>query len=474
MPENEFEKQVQQLMDNFKVQPSESVWKKVAKRIPKASRRRRFIALLLLFVGLAVCGYFFYSKWNNNNGQLNNFAVIKKTSNNAKHNKDSAETNMGNKTSQQQTDSMQIKEKKQINEDEQKKETSTVEAKKNNDQPESKQIFDLNKNSNSGNDKKDTVVTLLQPMLIDTTNSNAYQIIDDKTGKAKEVTDSGFNKLALEQKIIIILTDTTKNQLLNDTTFTTPIKKQLKKLSANKKWQFGFTALYGRADIVEKIFDANKSYSPQSNDLNGSIGSDTARYYFNASKKVKAKTAFSFGIALKKPISARSSLITGVEYAQLNTQIETGAIKDSAANFQYYKTGAVTSVTSYYKPGNSNTHNNRYRLLQIPLIFEYRLNNSRKLSIDLNAGLILAQLLSSNALVYDAYHQAYYHNDDLFQKTQLHFLTGANMQFALNNKTAVNIGPQFQYGLSDLMRNNTYTNQHFFSCGLKALIFFKK
>ncbi|HXL57786.1 MAG TPA: outer membrane beta-barrel protein, partial [Chitinophagaceae bacterium] len=380
-----------------------------------------------------------------------------------------------NKRDIQKTSSIQVRAKKTIGFYQYKKDSSEDTIEKSNNEFTSQKIFSPNKNVNHVINEKDTV-RLFLPLLTDTSNSKTNQSINDKTGETKEVTDSSFNALAQEQKKLIVLTDTAK-QLVTDTAFAKQVKKQPEKLSANKKWQFALTALYGRSDIIEKIsdvLDENKSYGPQADYLSGNTRNDTANYYLNASKRVKAKAAFSFGIALKKPLSGRSSLITGVEYLQLNTQIETGALKDSSAIFPYNNTGPPTSVNNYYKPGSGNEHINVYRLLQIPLIYEYQLNKSDKLPIHVNAGLLLTQLVSGNALVYDAYHQAYYRNNDLFQKTQVHFLIGANMQFAMTKKTTINIGPQFQYSLSDLLRNNTYGHQHFFSWGLKTTIFFKK
>jgi len=90
-----------------------------------------------------------------------------------------------------------------------------------------------------------------------------------------------------------------------------------------------------------------------------------------------------------------------------------------------------------------------------------------------NAGASMSGLISSNAVVYDNYNQAYYNNNDLFRKVQITFLGGINTQFKLGS-TAVHLGPQFQYGLTNLFKHDDYGTQHLFSMGLQANIFLKK
>src|SRR5260221_12006298 len=91
MQENEFEKQVKQRMDEFRLRPSKPVWTEIEKEL-RGKRRRRFI-LIPLFAVLLVAGYFgwqFYftvnkvsssareiSIKNNNNTDQNKNAVNK-------------------------------------------------------------------------------------------------------------------------------------------------------------------------------------------------------------------------------------------------------------------------------------------------------------------------------------------------------------------------------------------------------------
>ncbi len=56
MQENEFEKQVKQLMDDFKVAPSGEAWEKLSRKLDE-KRRRRLPFIFLLVLGLCVAGF---------------------------------------------------------------------------------------------------------------------------------------------------------------------------------------------------------------------------------------------------------------------------------------------------------------------------------------------------------------------------------------------------------------------------------
>jgi len=63
MPGHEFEKNVQQRLDELKLRPSEAVWNNVEYSIRKDKRRRRMILWLpILFLFLGTSGYFIINK----------------------------------------------------------------------------------------------------------------------------------------------------------------------------------------------------------------------------------------------------------------------------------------------------------------------------------------------------------------------------------------------------------------------------
>ena len=74
MPENNFEKNVQQRMEELKLQPSGTVWGKVYDKIRKEKKRRRFIVWFLLFAFLLLGGGgWWLLRDNNNHITINDF-----------------------------------------------------------------------------------------------------------------------------------------------------------------------------------------------------------------------------------------------------------------------------------------------------------------------------------------------------------------------------------------------------------------
>ena len=491
MQENEFEKQVKEAMEGFKLTPSEPVWNRIEQQLPREKRRRRFIVFFFLFAGLGLSGYFLYNKLNNEGASINNFETVSKKINDAKKLSDTKDHKNAGKeiTAEKITPAaeQQLLQKLQVADvtvREQKKSGTSVLTVTNKQQTVAPQSFvtvEKDITVNSFNDK--VAVELTKPIAVEPDTQISIKPADENTtaGEIKPADNiSNDNSIATTiTAAAAIKSDSTKNILSPDTLLTTAAQtnKQAIKINTNKKWQWGITALYGRADVVENLFSLGSNFD-KAYDLSapGSNTGGNASYNFNVSKQVKAKSAFSFGVAVKKQFSARSSFITGIEYTSLNTQIETGIKKDSAAIFYYNNdvTAQRTELSSFYKPGYGNTYTNRYSFIQVPLIYQHQLNRSKKFQVNWSAGLSLSQLLSTNAIVFDYNNQAFYSNNKLFRKTQVDMLAGLNMNFINGKHADINIGPQLEYRFSKLLQNNNYGRQHLISYGLKASVFFKK
>jgi hypothetical protein len=453
MPENEFEKRVRTLMEDFNFSPSEAVWDKVEKQIPKQKSRRRWIILLFFCTGLMGSGYFIYNNFHSSS----NKQIVTVENDKTQQNVNDRHKEPGNDTVSQENITPQIslhEEKvtpsaKQIpgrslpanlstvtnikSSEESGKEQSSMEISNN---------TQINQTTAEGNLAKDSSV-----------KSN-----DDKT-KNTSRQKSGDNPF---------------RQIPDSSHSSVTIKKQASK-DSNKRWQIGVSAFYGRADVYENLFginlgsNNNDKNSPANSTAGGGYTTDTLK----GSGSVNAKGAFSLGIVVKKELTPKSSITFGVQYSKLQTEIETGTLKDSSARFAYNNLteAPVTYVSNYYQPGTGSLHTNSYSLIQIPVMYEHTLVQNNTLNWD--AGLSFSRLIANDAFVYDNYHQAYYSNTDLFRKTQITFLAGIDKQFKIGSSD-INLGPQVQYGLTNLLKSNSYGSQHLFMYGIRANIFFKK
>ncbi len=491
MQENEFEKQVKEAMEGFKLTPSAPVWNRIEQQLPHEKRRRRFIVFFLLFAGLGLGGYFTYYKLNTNVASVNNLKTISKAiSDSTDHNimrKEITAEKIPPAAEQQLLSEEQHYAKEDLQK--QKKSEPPVLAFKNKQQPGVQQPFvtaknDIGLNSYGDKDAKDAI-ELRKPINTEPLpQSNIKPVNENMAVMQMKHTDDVPNADSISTDIATassMQSDSITKISFPDSLFTTASKTKKKaiKIKPTKKWQLGITAQYGRADLVENFLSLGSNFDKAydlSTPQNGTGGGSYTEYNFNVSRQVKAKDAFTFGFTLKKQLSARSSLITGIEYANLHTQIETGVKKDTTAIFYYNNnlSNQRTELNSFYRPGYGNTYTNSYSFIQVPVVYEHQLNLSHKLQIDWNAGLSLSQMVSTNAIVFDYNNQAFYSNNKLFRKTQVDMLAGLNMQFNNGKHATINLGPQFQYNFSNLFRSGSYGKQHLINYGLRATVLFKK
>jgi type VI protein secretion system component VasF len=78
MPEKDFEKQVQEKMEELRLRPGDPVWDKIERTLRKEKRRRVFFILPLL-AGLLLLGYMGF-RWMIHTKEQRNVATIDQTS----------------------------------------------------------------------------------------------------------------------------------------------------------------------------------------------------------------------------------------------------------------------------------------------------------------------------------------------------------------------------------------------------------
>lgn len=472
MQENEFEKIVRDLMDDLEIAPSAPVWDNVEKRIPKSNRRRRFIAFFLLLAGFAVCGYFFYHKFSGNN--VNDNTATTTT--------EAVVTGNGEDNNRVNHDSI-------VNEESattiSASDTTIVAISKDNERSllPKKPVTNPLQITNT----YERQINIANAIIAEADNDEASATSVGQPAKDGEINTIGSMepgetaasgvtiRTAVEKQ-----PDTATTGLITNDTLQKSIQVKQKINNISKKLQWGISSFYGRSDAVENIglITADKSYASWDGNLNtgggtGNYSSRDSLLYANQSKNVKARSAYSFGISVRKTLSSRGGITTGVEFMHMNTQIQTGMPKDSTAVFYYNNSQTATRLENFYTPGIGSSQVNKYTIIQVPVLLNYRLNKNSKLPLSLDAGVSVARIIASNALVYDNYNLAYYENKELLRKTQVHLLGGFNTSFTFRNSSSLVLGPQFQYGLTGLVKNNS-SAQHFFAWGLQVRYYFKK
>lgn len=494
---NEFEKLVQQKMDELKLVPSEPVWQKVEMQIRKKKDRRRLI-FWIPFLGLMLGGGLWigmnqYSKqvsYKENKNPVNKF-----DHKNSDHNSLTTQTTTINSVTNKNVDEKNpesINPKTQTNPLQTNKTKGLTQPKNTNSDLSSKPDVQKVVFKKTGqakeqltNNKKESAVKLKDVELNKTTGNDVIISQAPIEKKPKEpvpnlnvVRTDTTSSVAIEEKKndpIISVVDSVKDDWVSakDSTQkqdTAAVKKANIKKYASSKWKLNLVAAAGSStssdfDLFSSVFGSGeKSLSVPSYNNNGS-GSVSGGFINYGPSSVKEGFSFAVGAAAKKQIGQRVFFSAGLRYNYYSNTIQVGnrinqnrVLMDFSVS-QYY-TNAGTTLQPY---------KNQYHFISLPAAMEFQLLKKRPLNFD--AGLSLQYLFNTNGLVFDYSTQSYFSNKNAFNRLQLFFEPAVTYSVSLKQND-LSFGPLLQYGFSRLEKNTS--NYRITSYGLKAQLQFGK
>jgi hypothetical protein len=474
--QNEFEKQVQQKMEELNLVPSDPVWQKVEMQISKKKDRRRLLFWIPVLALLLGGGLWWAVNENSKsavqrqafdpNEQKTSAAENKTIRNAPKTNgteNDIPATDIKSKQIERPTLNQQIR--KSVS-----KKIKTIKP----ISLASENPVPIKGNSNQrvvmNNEKRDLIFK----------KENK-----EKENKETEPVDSSF---AIHQNIKLTQLDTTtapigfgeeKNDmslrdtaLLNkdsvkaDTSF--HIKQPAKK-PANTKWKYSIVANTGASGVSRiNFFNGQKSFDVVQ------LGGSTSSYpgpILTGPSPVQKSLSFSIGGLAQKQLSQRLLFTAGIQYNYYSNRIRVGnriqrdtVLANSFSVSQYYVNRSAFGAASALQP-----YHNHYNFISVPFAIDWQL--LKKIPLNLHTGFSVQRLIQTNALVFEYGSQVYFHNKDAFNKTQLFTEWGLSYTIPLK-KNPLQIGPQWQYAFNRLEKNNA--NRHLFSYGLKVQLQLKK
>ncbi|HEY2721899.1 MAG TPA: outer membrane beta-barrel protein, partial [Chitinophagaceae bacterium] len=239
----------------------------------------------------------------------------------------------------------------------------------------------------------------------------------------------------------------------------------------SQKLEWGVSVSAGPSIIKDKFLLAGigkkanlSAYSPG---VYG--GSGTPGAAFNTQLGNQSSFAFKAGVVIKRTISKRSSLSTGLTYAYLTDKIHIG-FKQSNNSLL----AGLMSISTYYGGTGQTTFIDRFHFIELPLLFNWRLTADPRHFLSLDAGISVSYLVSTNALVYDTTgFGIYYHKNDQFAKGNISLLTGLSYHM-VKKGFEWNIGPQFSFQLNKIIKSDFDERKYFLYTGIEGTIFFGK
>jgi len=444
--QNEFEKQVQQKMEELKLVPSDPVWQKVEMQIQKKKDRRRMILWIPLFLLISA------GLWLGINQYSNTYSVH----------------HLENKT---------------------KKQSAVI-------QPQSTNgITEQNDQTSIGKNIPENAVVSHNPVTKNKDHILTSAVIDKKSFKKiqrKQISIAVATKIhtkpdvVIQNKITSEQRSQTKANVPLDTGFkagqsfdtagttikniepkkiSEPVKQDsvlIKKMNLKKdvsKWKYNVIAIAGTSGLGRiNFYNGQKSlnYSPNYSSSGSTSGGNPPGY---GPSEVEKAFYLAAGVVAKKTLGKRISVSTGLQYNYYSNIIEVGSmINQNTVIMDYSVSQFYTNQAMVLEP-----YQNHYHFISVPAVFDWQL--LKRLPLNFNAGLSLQYLAGSNALRFDYTTQSYFHSIDAFNRTQVFSELGLTYSVPLKQKP-LTFGPQLQYGLTQLEKDNP--EHHLFSFGLKA------
>lgn len=476
MSDNNFEKQIQQKLDELKLQPSESVWSRVERRIRKDKRRRTGLFLLpLIIVLLGLGGYFvFYSNDKPTISQTKSSESIptvtedqikKSVEANSTENIDKIEKVVNApELPAPKTPGKNISaiDEKLYPESFSEKILKTTGKEINANQIKYRLTRNETARKKTGKETKKELAIVEPERNVEPKNN----ISESVNQRDKSVNDSGTHKPIQLPK------DSASTPVKKVAVSDSPaVQKTPAKINRSRpnKLQWGIIVNSGASGLNDgRLFDFTKS---EMVDLAYGPPTSGAQAYIPSS--IRNGFSFSVGGFINKQFSKRVSVTGGLQYSQFTNRIIVGQHVDSAQLVSQGSFG-LQNVRGYYRADSSNNYTNRFHFVELPLSMNLQLNRSTRLPLYFNTGLSLSYLLSTNALHFDGSRGVYYKDNNVFNKLYFNVTTGFFVALFNKTKHPVQLGPQLQYGITNLMKKEISGGKHLVYFGLNSKLLLKK
>jgi hypothetical protein len=450
MQEQNFEKQVREKMDELSFVPSAPVWEKVEEQIRKKKEKRRIIFWLLpLFIVTGLSWWLLVEE---------GFIHLKKT--------DQASTQ---KEVNQQSEAIRVNK------------TPLSERPASNEQSIEKQQQTLR----SDETKQTHLVTNHFKSRASTYPQQKPAIIPSSTGEplSEQIKNSdqaftetvslpvfttivqGFNADSIFNSKSLIIQEIP--DLENDQ------KKEVQPTVQNK-WQLAFAVQGGISGISDGFGSLGRSaeilYDAASTP-NTSAGGNIGNLPLTPPSTPQANFAFSAGIDVKRKINSRIAVISGLRYAYYSNSLQVGSMVHRDTSIARQNASFLQTEAFYRNDANKQKYTNQYHFIQVPLSMEYKL--LAHLPLYMQAGIKIEQLIGSNALFYNRYAGVYVKDKEMLVQTGLHLFSGFSYHIRSKKAFSFAIGPQIQYGVTNLSKNKS-NDQHLYFVGISTQFFLKK
>jgi hypothetical protein len=520
MSGNNFEKQAQNKMEELQFIPSQQVWQNVEKELRKEKKRRRWLLLPLLLLGVLAGGYFIFngkdaagliSSKNTpvaapKNNTVNEPSIVNQPKASALKQQQIAVSESENKTNSitntqpKNSDALSasglvtegVNNGSSVGQSTNDKEAGFPEQDEKLKFPgkSRKRKLVIAESSNSmgkNNDEKEQVSTFqsLVKKADAEKNSDKAEIMADVNSDgslsetAQATTKQPENPAAKEATIRKDSMEEVPSSM-HTTDSVLKLAVVIKQADKKNKWKWFGNIEMGIANLNNSfaplgalgISGASEAAKSATASTSVSLQTNSSPFQLSSPPPANPRPGFSFGAGVRaaRNISRRSSITIGISYAFLSTRGSSGEVanvNNGGANFSGILNDLINN-RQYYLNTSNKEFGNEYHFLQLPISFTTLVGHNKRLPWYWNTGISVNYLLTSNALVYDNTNRVYYKDNDIFRPLQLGWHTGIEAEFFSRKAHPLRLGPQFSFNFSQLLKNPSGDKQRFAYAGIRA------
>ena len=438
MHKADFEKRVQEKMQELRLRPSDEVWKRVEEGIDGKRRPSAFFWVPAAVLIVGVIGYYSY----------NNFISPARLSDDKTNDKSFNKSNQPGQT---------IASKQNVPESKNDGSTKTIPL----------PLASSEKNTLEESDVR--------------VSNNSSQKLATKGIKSSRATASQ-NSAQLRQPIVqplipdlIIAPPVTKRnirysspvsdeqaafiagfaqqKLSSQNNLTSSQKVPLIPIEKRNNWEYELTFSAGLSNLTDGLLlsDSLRAWAYSSS---GSGGGN------NSPSGVKSGLSFSLGATANKWLGAKWNVGVGLQYQYFSNSMTIGEKIDSAI-FVPQNNTSLSTVSGYYKSAGSTPYNTQYHFISLPLSVNWQF--APRFTWENQAA--YSRLVYTNAMQYNGAYGVYYKDKNIVNKNQFMFATALKFGW---NKNKFQVGPQLQYSSSNLFANSSRDSKHLYSLAIKA------
>jgi hypothetical protein len=484
MKQKEFEREVNEKMGAFNMQPSDEVWVEVERRIRK-EKKRRFIFWWPVFALLLAGGAGIYFLSQKNKKGSNETEIVKSVSRNNQDNKE--KNSLNNEVGRAE---YKKEEKISVATDEIQIET-TVKKDGNNIEsikpladkkagpvfmPEQK-IYHQQVAANIKKSKEDSML-LVKTKLVNPVGDLPITDIPEEKNQVLENNPVDIKSTSTPQAIKADTVATAGNDavvaaaIVNATKKdTVPVIDTVVTIKQNKKgnhWQWGAGLFAGSSSLAQGFGILNKSFSLDAYSANpvSSLSSFSSSPVINGA-------SFSISAFAQKTFSDKLDLKVTAGYTYLSWKFIVGAKVDSVISQGTINIPSGRFANGFYRTadaGAGNKYSNNYHLLGLSAQLSWKIIQGKKLKLFWDNGIGYNRLVGSSMLHYSSIIPGYYKDNSQLAKNHIFFSTG----LSLNWGGRFYIGPALKYSFTPVLNNKAQPVNHFNSFGINTRFLFKK